>query len=225
MNKFCLPIIESSIIAILSQIEKHKDKYAYFEIWLDYIENLSVEDLEKIFKHSGLDFIFLFRRKNLELPSISESLKNELFDHLASRQCFIDFDVSTQVTDLEKFKKINKKAKIVTSYHNYTSTPSEMQLGEIAERMHAYDPEVYKFSTFCESKIDAFRLLELQQAFIEKEKQHIVLGMGEHGVITRVFCNLWGNQFWFAPVELQASSAEGQLRYEELSAILSHLSC
>lgn len=63
--KYCLPIVKTNKKTVLKIIEGNQD-YDFFEIWLDYIEDLDFDFLKKlIHKHDG-KLIFLFRRMNLE---------------------------------------------------------------------------------------------------------------------------------------------------------------
>jgi 3-dehydroquinate dehydratase len=47
--------------------------------------------------------------------------------------------------------------------------------------------------------------------------------MGKHGVITRVFGTVWGNELTFTPVELSSRSAAGQLTVDKLDSIMQAL--
>jgi 3-dehydroquinate dehydratase len=56
-----------------------------------------------------------------------------------------------------------------------------------------------------------------------EQKKYIILGMGEHGTITRVYGALWGNEMTFAPEKEGEETAPGQLTRHEMETILTIL--
>jgi 3-dehydroquinate dehydratase len=57
----------------------------------------------------------------------------------------------------------------------------------------------------------------------KENKRCIILGMGEHGMITRIFGTLWGNEMVFAPQTKSEASAPGQLTKQQLATIFATL--
>jgi 3-dehydroquinate dehydratase type I len=89
--------------------------------------------------------------------------------------------------------------------------------------MESWGAHIVKISTQCTTQREALRLLSLLIDLREAGQKCIVLGMGKHGVITRVFGTVWGNELTFAPVELSNRSAAGQLTVDKLDSIMQAL--
>jgi 3-dehydroquinate dehydratase type I len=89
--------------------------------------------------------------------------------------------------------------------------------------MQGWGGNVIKISTMCKNQRDALRLLALLIDLREAGQKCIVLGMGKHGVITRIFGTMWGNEMTFTPLEVASRSAQGQLPYDKLDSIMQAL--
>lgn len=93
----------------------------------------------------------------------------------------------------------------------------------IIKAMSRNRPKIFKIATFCRSKKDALRLLDILQTLKKEGKKCIVLGMGKFGIITRIFGSLWGNEMIFAPLTIIEQSAPGQLTKSQLLNIFHNL--
>jgi 3-dehydroquinate dehydratase-1 len=111
----------------------------------------------------------------------------------------------------------------ILSYHNYSATPKYEELQAIAARAQDFGAHITKLSTFCVTQHDALRLLSLLLDLRQNGRRCIVLGMGEHGLITRIFGPSWGNELSFAPLEVAQGSAPGQIPLDKLDSILQAL--
>jgi len=223
-QKFCIPIIKSSQKEVLSVIAKNKSKYDYFEIWLDYIEDLDVKFVQLLSKTHKENLIVLFRRQKLETPTMDTSLKHAILKALEGSKTLVDFDIKTQKKDVSHVASQKLKLSLILSYHNYESTPTDTFLNTVLKEMNKYSPLIYKISTFCKSDSDAIRLLSILVKLQKEHKQSIILGMGEHGIYTRICGMLLGNMFSFAPDTIADASAPGQLTRKELQGISKILS-
>lgn len=220
-DKYCLPIIQVAEDSVLAMIEQNKKNYGFFEIWLDYIEDLSesfVSDL--IHKFPG-QLVFVFRRQNLESIKMPDVQRFKVLDALSGEDCLVDLDITVQADDLKYAK--SKDLKKIVSFHNYQKTPDTAELEAKIAEMEEYNPYIVKLSTFCNETVDALRLLELQQELIETGQKHIVLGMGANGQITRIFATLWGNELAFVPEDDEAKSADGQISRTKFERILQEI--
>jgi hypothetical protein len=70
---YCLPIIQKREEKILHIIEKNRNDYQYFEIWLDYLENLDEQFLKKLLHTFPDQLIFLLRRQQLETITMDQT--------------------------------------------------------------------------------------------------------------------------------------------------------
>jgi 3-dehydroquinate dehydratase type I len=89
--------------------------------------------------------------------------------------------------------------------------------------MEGWGAYIIKVATHCTTQRDALRLLTLLIELRESGRKSIILGMGKHGVITRVFGTVWGNEMAFTPLEATARSAPGQLTVDKLDTIMQAL--
>ncbi len=220
--KYCLPIIADSISQCRARISEAQSLYQYFEVWLDYLND--PEDCLDLAQELGSRGIFLFRRMKLEEPRMSTVIRQALLSELATYDILIDFDLSSQSEDLAFFRSLPKRvATLICSYHNYSRTPELSELRELEQQMLKGQPSIFKFSCFCNSPRDAVRLLDFRLELNERRRKSIVLGMGEHGLVTRVFGTLWGNEMIFAPRHRSQQSAPEQLTRTELESVFRSL--
>lgn len=218
-SKYCLPIIsanKSEIIKVLA--DKAKD-YGYFEIWLDYIEDLDDGFIDEIISKYESKLVFIFRRKDMSRPKLDQIKKIEIFNKLAGRNCYVDLDIYHQKDDLS----IAKNHNLIISYHNYEETPDDSTLDKIVNEIKDLKPAIVKISTMCFKPDDSLRLLRVKRNLLEQGQKHIVLGMGELGKITRVFGAIWGNELIFIPENEEDSSAPGQISRAEFDKIIGRI--
>lgn len=215
---YCLPIIKKNKNEILEIIEKNISEYQFFEVWLDYVEELDEAFLTKITNQLQNKLIVLFRRQNFETMTMDMQQRFDYISLISNSESFLDLDIS-QKYELDHIVKNEMSIKLIVSYHNYSETPPSDELSEIIDKMNEYKPEIYKVSTLCQNENDALRLLRIQTKLKEQNKKHIVLGMGEFGTITRVYGTLWGNEMIFAPKTREETSAPGQLTKSDLEKI------
>lgn len=223
-RKYCLPIIKNSQKEILKTICANINEYHYFEIWIDYINDLNNEFIKEIKKLLNDRLIIVFRRQNLDTINLKLNKRLSIIEMLKKSQSLIDLDLFTQKNELNHIKSHRLEVRTIVSYHNYQMTPEDSKLKEIINTMNEYKPTVYKIATMCRNEKDALRLLQLLLEIKEKKIKYIILGMGKFGIITRIFGTLWGNEVIFAPRVSKEQSAPGQLTKDRLENILKELS-
>ena len=89
--------------------------------------------------------------------------------------------------------------------------------------MRTANAKIYKIALMCKTETDALKILVMQQVFKEYGLKHIVIGMGERGLMTRILGTLWGNELIYAPKTKSEASAPGQLTKGELEKIFKTL--
>lgn len=221
---YCLPIIKSHKDEVLEILRARQARYAYFEVWLDYIKDLDDAFIETLEKEAGAKLIVLFRRQKLEPIRMNMADRQHIMSLLGGSQVLVDLDISQQREEPDYIKQQKLAIRTIVSYHNYEMTPEDTKLKELLEAMAASQPAIRKISTYCNSRQDALRLLGLLLDVRAKDQPCIVLGMGEYGAITRVFGTLWGNEMIFAPESADEQSAPGQLSRQQLEDIFAALS-
>lgn len=221
--QYSLPIIKANKTDILKTINTNKDVYDFFEVWLDYIDDLDEAFLKNLAKDLGEKLIVVFRRQNFEKQHIDFDKRLKCISILRNSQSLIDLDIEKQEKELNHIKTNALGTRTIISYHNYQETPDDSILRKIVDTMNTYSPTILKIATMCNNKRDAIRLLELTLELKERSKSCIVLGMGEFGSITRIFGTLWGNEMIFAPKVITERSAIGQLTKHQLETIFKQL--
>lgn len=221
---YCLPIIKNTKQEVRKMIEDSRADYQFFEVWLDYIQDLDDEFIKSLEESLQGNVILLFRRQNLEPIKMDFQKRTEILYLLNNTAVLIDLDIIGQTEELGFIQDNKLNIKVITSYHNYKTTPTDESLNKIIETMNIRSPYTYKVATMCEVEEDAVRLLQLLVNLKKENKKFIVLGMGENGKITRIFGTLWGNEMIFAPKNLGEKSAPGQLTREQLEEVFDRIS-
>ncbi len=222
-NRYCLPIIKRTRAEVQAAIERNLDQFRFLEVWLDYIEDLDqgfAASLVGLYPHR---LVMIFRRQNLEPMRMSHDTRFEILKTLARKQVFVDLDISTQAEDITRLQAERVSVKSILSYHNYSFTPSDTELRSLTERIDGWGAHITKIATFCTIQRDALRLMSLLIDLREAGRKCIIVGMGKHGVITRVFGPLWGNEMSFTPIEASQRSAPGQITVDKLDSIMQAL--
>lgn len=222
-KKYCLPIMRSKSDEVITTILANMSEYSFFEVWLDYVDDVDDDFVKQLGKLLGEKLIVLFRRQNSESIRMTLEKRIQTMSLLANSEVFIDIDIVNQREDLEYLKTSRLRVKTIVSYHNYKKTPESNQLNEIVTVMSTHEPSIYKIATLCATETDALRLLQLLLELKRKKVKCIVLGMGQMGRITRIFGTLWGNEMIFAPLRLTEQSAPGQLTRHQLEVIFHEL--
>lgn len=218
-DKYCLPIIKHHSKEVFEDIEHNAKHYHFFEVWLDYIENVDEEFITKLAEKYPHRIIFLFRRENSEQIEMSSDNRFQIIRALHNARAFADLDIKSQLAEFEYIKLNDLHVHVIGSYHNYKKTPDLTELHLISEEIATHHPEIIKIATYCNDEMDAVRLLQLQLELKGRHQKHIVLGLGEHGEINRVFGSLWGNELIFAPESERHHTSAGQLTRSQLDDI------
>ncbi len=216
---YCLPIIKSSKEEVLQVIKNYLSDYSFFEIWLDYIEDIDTTFLDQLISQYEEKLVLLLRRQNLEDIRMNQDAQQKIIWQVANTKTLLDLDIS-QKSELDYIKDKNLKPNLIISLHDYKNTPPFPEMVDIIAEMEKYSPEIIKFSTFCNSEHDCIKLLNLLMYLKQEKSKFIVMGMGEQGIIVRVAGAIWGNEMNYAPVSLEEKSALGQLTKEDFEKVL-----
>ncbi len=185
------------------------------ELRLDFLDSIDLEKIAKLQKYWGKTTIFSLRKKE-NGGKYLQSEKKRYFDLarlFSLRPNFFDLEQDTSLEFLEKMKKLYPDVKIISSYHNFLNTPSN--LNEIYENLKNPFSDLYKIAAYSNNSIDALRILDFL-----KEKQDgklIVVPIGENGSFARILSKIYDNKIIYAYVDKK--SAAGQISTEELMDI------
>jgi len=113
--------------------------------------------------------------------------------------------------DVGEFNIPKTDLEVISSVHNYDSTPSAKEMTTLLKNMKG---NVVKGAFKINSFTDLKNLYDSSQSI---KKKHVLLGMGELGTVTRIRQEKLGNLFTFAYVG--EPTAPGQLSLEEMSGL------
>ena len=221
MVKYCLPIIRNTIEDINNLININS-QYDMYEVWIDYCDDNALSEIKNIANKLKDKLILVSRRQDLGPRLLTPELRRQIFQEVANNGCYISLELSSEAEDIPFVANL-KNNNLIIAYHNYEETPSDDFLKDLIQQMKDLNADICKISTYCQNESDALRLLNLKLELHRNNTRSIILGMGEHGVITRVFGSLWGNEIIFAPFDASTISDPGQLTFNELSTVINIL--
>jgi len=105
---------------------------------------------------------------------------------------------------------------VVVSFHDFTQTPATEDLDDIADRAHDAGADIVKVAALCRLPEDLRILAEF--TLRHREKGLVTIGMGDVGLLSRVFFPALGSLFTFA--SFGDSTAAGQVPLEETATYL-----
>lgn len=214
--KICTPIVGQTIAQFCRNLVRIQKKSNCVELRVDYIENLGIEDLDKLRAQS-------FRESILTCRSVSEGgkfqgkeSKRKAILGQAIKLGFEHVDIELATMEKSDFQR-RAGVKIIVSEHNFQKTPSFAGLQSILERIKKQKPDIIKIASKVNCPEDNRELLRL---LLDQDKgdKMIVIGMGKKGLITRVASPLLGGYLTFAAVRGQ-KTASGQLDLDDLKRL------
>jgi 3-dehydroquinate dehydratase-1 len=222
MSNYCLPIQRTSTVDVLAAIGE-QSTYDFFEVWIDDVQDFDLLFLDKLVTLLGGKLVLVFRRPQLAPIRMPLAQRLRVLEHLHNTPALVDLDITSQAAELKHIVERKLSLQTIVSHHDYRHTPGDSQLQTLVRAMQAHQPGILKIATLCQTEQDALRLLQLLLKLRAGQQRFIVLGMGEAGVITRIFGTLWGNELTFAPPNLAAASAPGQLTQANTDTVLTIL--
>ena len=211
MIKICSVVIGESLEEFLDNLRKVQEVSNFVELRVDYFKDLSIEYLDIIKKQTLKENIFTCRSisEGGKFAGNKEDLKSIIYRANELQFNHIDIEISM----LENINFNNKNCKIIGSYHNFNNTPNYDELLNIYKNIKKYEfVDIIKIATNVINDNDNIELVKL---LINKDKDIIVLGMGEKGKITRIISPLLGGYLTFASVDGNIS-ASGQISLSDL---------
>lgn len=187
-----------------------------YEIWLDAFSKAfqSPENIQKLFqkwkKLTKCRFVAVCKNSR-EQGSFAASDKGKV-DLLLAAAPFVDYlDVGlhTDKKEIMRLRKSKKKAKLILSHHDFKKTPKATELKSIVKHAVKHGADIIKIATMVKSLADNQRLIELALELKQRRLRHIIIGMGEMGMTTRILSQKLGNELQF--VALESVTAPGQL--------------
>ncbi|MCA8961937.1 MAG: type I 3-dehydroquinate dehydratase [Planctomycetes bacterium] len=233
--RYCLPICRGSWSQALDTLRRSTDRFDRFELWIDRITDdtgrpLDLDGLAPLLRTgSSLEpdrLIVVWGRPSDGRPPAPLAFDPAaLFPTLRQLPLTVDLDLDHQDALLVELAApaSDRPWRSIISHHDFEATPCRSELDRKVDAMVAAGADIVKIATRCRSPRDALRLLDLGLDLRDRGQSHVVVGMGPHGVATRVLGPLWSSQWAYAPEAPDAASAPGQLTRDTLARIFESL--
>ncbi|MDA3901150.1 MAG: type I 3-dehydroquinate dehydratase [Spirochaetes bacterium] len=212
MSMLCVCISETTVPAVFESI----GNASIAEIRLDYA-SFSLDEIEKIFSDNRSKKIATFRPGKVA----EDHRQAMLIASINAGANWVDLEIENSsefnAPVIEAARKAS--ATVIVSYHNYELTPDISELMNIVEQGIKAGADIVKLACHARDTKDAARLLSLY----DRNETLIVLGMGEHGKITRVTSPFLGAPFTFTAPDNGQNTAPGQFSYSRMQTILNNI--
>jgi 3-dehydroquinate dehydratase/shikimate dehydrogenase len=130
---------------------------------------------------------------------------------------YIDAEFSWGKDFIKKLSKEKGRAKLICSYHDFSSTPAN--IAEHCKKMCETGADIVKIATTAKDIVDCKRLFDLHQIAQKAKCSLIVVGMGERGQITRILSGKFGGYLTYASEDELSTTAPGQLALEDMKTV------
>lgn len=173
---------------------------------------LDEEQLKSIFsKHNNL--IAAYRSDNTDNKAIETALNLAIENGCK----FIDIDIETPELLRKKLitKAHAKGCRVILSYHNFTETPSPIELNAIIDKLFESGADLAKIACMANSQKDCARVMGLY----ENHSNLVAFCMGDMGKLTRLAAPILGAPFTYASVQGK-ETASGQMPINEVEIFL-----
>ncbi len=105
---------------------------------------------------------------------------------------------------------------VVVSFHDFEKTPPASKLDDIANRAHDAGADIVKIAATCNAPKDLHNLAEY--TLRHRDKGLVTIGMGESGLVSRIFFPALGSLFTFA--SFGEGTAAGQIPLDKTAEYL-----
>ncbi|GFP93411.1 bifunctional 3-dehydroquinate dehydratase/shikimate dehydrogenase chloroplastic [Phtheirospermum japonicum] len=214
----CAPLMADTVDQVVELMHKAKSKGAdIVEIRLDHLKSFNPHaDIEKLIKQCPLPTLFTYRPiwEGGQYDGDENSRFNAL--KLAMELGADHIDIELKAADeFNNFMGGSKpeKCKVIVSSHNYESTPSAEDLGNLVARIQGAGADIVKFATTATDITDVARVFQIT---VHCQIPIIAMVMGERGLISRILCPKFGGYLTFGTLEPGKVSAPGQPTIDEL---------
>lgn len=185
------------------------------EIRVDQFDRIEPEyvlsEVKTIKKHN-LPLIGTIRAKGEGGKArISDSMRIALYQKIAPWVEAVDVELISGST-LGEVRSIASKSKnvLIVSHHNFSKTPDERELKEIAQKALSSGADIIKIAAFAQNENDVIRLFEFTSR--NKDKKLVTIAMGAKGSISRLMFPLAGSLMTYTSV----APSGGQIPLGEL---------
>jgi len=210
-------------VAQAIDIAKHSEDHAdVIEIRLDSLDH---PEIEPFVKNITKPLLFT-NRPEWEGGSFSgsETARTGLLLQAIEHDCaLVDLELKTAPelrAELLDVLLKHPKTGLVVSWHDFSGTPSQNELGEILQQQMESGAHVGKIVTMANSYEDVLRVLNLQTIAVENNFPLIAFCMGRMGMVSRLATLRLGGFMTYAAPDGGDESAPGQMEVSTLRTML-----
>lgn len=157
----------------------------------------TLPELEHLLARSTLSVILTLKR------SIPSTTVIKLLNVYHPRYLDIDYRQKHLLKQIQPL--LHRRTQIIVSYHDYHKTPTRSAMQKIVQKLWRLKPDIIKVATTIRTIDDVVVIKRLQANY---GKKCIAIGMGELGLMTRVYNR---GLLTFASVHTKTTTAPGQL--------------
>lgn len=217
-----IPVQISDLSQIESLLKKKLPDVGAIEIWVDRLKKIDrvperLESLVKRWRVLSDKKLVIVCKDREEKGRFTGTKSEKVAILIAAAQGgahYVDIGLHTGKASIRKLLQNKKRSKIIVSHHDFEKTTKPKRLETLAQRMIDLGADVVKIATMVHEPLDNEALMELAMDLKKRKQRHIILGMGQIGLLTRVFSKPIGNELNF--VTLDTKTAPGQVSLEQM---------
>ncbi len=224
--RVCIPISAADTESAIRKMSRSYQFDGISELILELrIDSILDPDLETILSRKRGKILVTNRRKEEGglFTGTEEDRVQRLRQAVALGADYVDIEASTETNLIFGLKReivdTKSSAKLIVSYHDFQSTPSESTLRERLETCGEWG-DIVKIVTMARSVEDNLTILRLIPHARQKGLEIIAFCMGSAGRISRVMSPLLGAYLCFAAANRDEATAPGQLEVGEMLRLL-----
>lgn len=220
-----IPILETTFAKCVEQVRSLPEEVQAYEIWLDALKaselteekvELSIRDL-RAFSTRKCVVVCKDPMEKGKWKGTAAQKRRLLLAAARGGAHYIDMGLHSGKAEIQKCVALKGKSKLIISWHDFEKTPSMKRLETLSEKMMNFGADIVKIASFAQDATACDRLIHLAQNLQMRKQPHIVLGMGEMGLSTRIFAKKLGNMLNF--VTLNHQTAPGQFTLQQMLQI------
>lgn len=231
MPYICIPLTGASQSIIDDELQTTLSYQPDVIEWrVDFFDRIEdVHEVQKVIKQIKLStpipLLFTIRAEHEggECIPLNKEEKIDLLLNICQDSAIdiVDFEMSNGIHAVERVRQSaqSNNKKLILSYHNFTHTPSNDDIIQLAIKAEAAGADVAKIAVMPKIKNDVLRLLQVTKKIDEMLSIPVVtMSMGEIGGLSRVIGWAYGSAMTFGVGV--TSSAPGQLPAHQLRAAI-----
>ena len=207
----CLVISGPSIHEAREQIKKASQFADVLEFRLDLFNFKKTDAIRHLLEATKCRVMFTLRHRSQGGEYSGDQLmRYEQIRTLARLQpdyLDIEYDVIDEL--FVEVAQIAPNTEVICSYHDFESTPQELDL--ILEAMMMKKAAIYKLATMANTINDSMRMLNFLKKNLKKKVRIAGICLGKKGECTRILAPVFGSAITFATITEELKTAPGQL--------------